>query len=132
MRKNLETLEILGRKTARFGVDSLGVIAGSLIFPSYCRTNCDKIGKDLIDSNERYQTLEGMSVPEADHYKLLSDLALMLGVAVSCASLISQLGYVNNRIDIPETAAYIGSLILGTNTLSGLHEWFRATKKGKF
>src|SRR3989344_3917789 len=74
MGKNLETLGIMGKRTAKFDVDILSVIVGSFVFPSY----------------------------------------------------ISQVSYASKG-DINDMV-YGGSLFLGANALSGLYEWFRATR----
>ena len=119
----------MGKETAKLGIDVLDAVTGSLIFPSYCRTQCDKIGDNLhYDNKEELVTIDGVYVPEANRIRDKSDYALSLGMIASVASIASQFAYIDGHDSIPKSIAYGGSLILGTNLLSGLYEWFRNTK----
>ena len=127
MGKNLETLGIMGKRTAKFDVDILSVIVGSFVFPSYCRTQRDKTGEGWhYNDREDIVTADGTYIPEANWCKTKSDFALMLGIIGTFASLISQVSYASKG-DINDMV-YGGSLFLGANALSGLYEWFRATR----
>ncbi len=119
MGKNLETIGRMGKETVKFGADTLSVIAGSLIFPSYCRIRSDKIKDDLVTRSEEY-------VSEDIYHKDKAGITLLLGIVGSFASVASLSGFVNP--DIPKSIAYCSSLFLGTNLASGLYEWVRATK----
>lgn len=138
MKSNLETVGLMGEEILRKGIEVSKFVVGMLVFPSYARFLDSKMPKNLTENSNgsRYTEIDGSinaRTEYADAIDSKRSYALIYGGYLGAAALASQIGYLEKLAEPGKEGlgnlAMVGSAVLATQTLSGLYEWFRATKR---